>query len=50
MAAAAGYRKVELRLVRDRNQVPVFEVFRIELSFSPMSIQPAALNLAPAAP
>jgi hypothetical protein len=28
MASAAGYRKIELGQVRDRNQTPIFEIFR----------------------
>jgi hypothetical protein len=37
MAAAAGYQKIELRQVRDQNQMPVFEIFRIVPRLGPMS-------------
>jgi hypothetical protein len=37
MAAAAGYQKIELGQVRDQNQVPVFEIFRIVPRLGPKS-------------
>jgi hypothetical protein len=36
MASAAGYQKIELRQVRDGNNAPVFEIFRIEPSLGPL--------------
>jgi len=44
MASAAGYRKIELCQVRDGNQAPVFEVFRIEPSLGPTGSPNDALS------
>lgn len=44
MAAAAGYQKIELRQVRDQNQVPVFEIFRIVPRPGPLSPSSAVLS------
>jgi Dolichyl-phosphate-mannose-protein mannosyltransferase len=44
MVSAAGYRKIELRQVRDQNQTPVFEIFRIVRGPGPMLPPNAALS------
>ena len=47
MVCAAGYQEIELRQVRDQNQIPVFEVFRIVRRLGPMSPVSPLLNSDP---
>ena len=50
MAYPAGCQKIELGQVRDVNQVPIFDIFRIVPRLGPMSPSDTALSVVPTAP